>query len=164
MVLRSKAQALTGLKSPEQSEIKPLVNALWYAQESSIPITGKSVPVLLKSFSNLTDRRLDRRKRHLLIDIVAIAICAVVCGADDWVSVDAVGRAKSDGLKEFLSLPNGIPSHDTFGQVFSLLSPAEFEAGFLRWVGHLRFKTPGEIVAVDGKTLRRSHDKKNGRS
>jgi hypothetical protein len=95
-----------------------------------------------------------------LIDIVVIAICAVVCGADDWVSIEAFGRAKYDWLKELLSLPNGIPSHDTFGRVFSLLSPDEFEASFMRWISHLRFKTPGEIVAVDGTTLRRSQDKK----
>lgn len=112
----------------------------------------------------MTDPRLDRRKRHLLIDIVVIAICAVVCGADDWVSIEAFGQTKYVWFKGFLSLPNGIPSHDTFGRVFSLLSPDEFEAGFMQWIRHIRFKIPGELIAVDGKTLRRSHDEKNGRS
>jgi len=164
MVLRPKVQSPTELKSPQKGEFKPLVKALQRAQKSSVFPTAKPTPILLKSFSQLTDPRLDRRKRHLLVDIVVIAVCAVVCGADDWVSIESFGRIKYDWLKEFLSLPNGIPSHDTFGRVFSLLSPDEFEAGFLQWVSQLRFKTPGEIVAVDGKTLRRSHDKKNGRS
>jgi hypothetical protein len=160
MVLPNKVQPPTQLKSPQYCAIKPLVKALKRAQESSVPLVVKPVPVILKSFSTLTDPRLDRRKRHLLIDIVVIAICAVVCGADDWVSIEAFGRAKYDWLKELLSLPNGIPSHDTFGRVFSLISPDEFEASFMRWISHLRFKTPGEIVAVDGTTLRRSQDKK----
>lgn len=164
MVLPPKIQSSARLKSPQQCEIKPLVKAIQHARKSSVPLTVKPTPILLKSFSRLTDPRLDRRKRHLLIEIVVIAVCAVVCGADDWVSIEAFGRSKYDWLKEFLSLPNGIPSHDTFGRVFSLLSPDEFEAGFLQWVSYLRFKTPGEIVAVDGKKLRRSHDKKNGRS
>ena len=164
MVLRPQVQSPTQLKLPPQCEFKPLVKALQHAQKSSVPLTAKPTPMLLTSFSRLTDPRLDRRKRHLLMDIVVIAVCAVVCGADDWVSIESFGRAKYDWFKEFLSLPNGIPSHDTFGRVFSLLSPDEFEAGFLRWVSQLRFKTPGEIVAVDGKTLRRSHDKKDGRS
>ena len=164
MVLRPSVQPPTELKSPRQWAVKPLARALNHAQESSVPLVVKPVPMILKSFSTLTDPRLDRRKRHLLIDIVVIALCAVVCGANDWVSIESFGRAKYDWFQEFLSLPNGIPSHDTFGRVFSLLSPDEFEAGFLRWVSQLRFKTPGEIVAVDGKTLRRSQDKKNGRS
>jgi len=130
---------------PQKFEFKPLVKALQHAQKSSIFLTAKPTPILLKSFSQLTNPRLDRRKRHLLIDIVVIAVCAVVCGANDWVSIESFGRTKYDWLKEFLSLPNGIPSHDTFGRVFSLLSPDEFEAGFLRWVSQLRFKTPGSV-------------------
>ena len=145
MVLRPSVQPPTELKSPQRWAVKPLANALKRAQESSVPLVVKPVPLILKSFSTLTDPRLDRRKRHLLIDIVVIALCAVVCGADDWVSIESFGRAKYDWFKEFLSLPNGIPSHDTFGRVFSLLSPDEFEAGFLRWVSQLRFKTPGSV-------------------
>ena len=164
MVLRPSVQPPTELKSPQQWAVKPLAQALNHAQESSVPLVVKPVPVILKSFSTLTDPRLNRRKRHLLIDIVVIALCAVVCGANDWVSIESFGRAKYDWFQEFLSLPKGIPSHDTFGRVFAWISPDEFEASFMRWVSYLRCKTPGEIVAVDGKTLRRSHDQKNGRS
>ena len=123
MVLRPSVRPPSQLKSPRQWAVKPLARALNHAQESSVPLVVKPVPMILKSFSTLTDPRLDRRKRHLLIDIVVIALCAVVCGANNWVSIQSFGRAKYDWFQEFLSLPNGIPSHDTFGRVFSLLSP-----------------------------------------
>ena len=132
MVLRPSVQLPTELKSPQRWAVKPLANALKRAQESSVPRVVKPVPLILKSFSTLADPRLDRRKRHLLIDIVVIALCAVVCGADDWVSIKSFGRAKYDWFKEFLSLPNGIPSHDTFGRVFSFLAFAHFSTSF--WI------------------------------
>lgn len=118
-----------------------------------------SDPTDLKSlFAHLTDPRVDRRKRHVLLDIVAISIFAVVCGADSWVAVATFGRAKEAWLRGFLALPNGIPSHDTFGRVFALLDPEAFAQGFSRWVATLRTMLPHEIIAIDGKTLRGSFD------
>ncbi len=112
--------------------------------------------------STLEDPREARKCRHKLIDLVVIAIAAVICGADDWVAVAAFGRAKEAWLRQFLELPNGIPAHDTFGRVFSLLAPAGVEACFRAWVAAIRQVLPGEVVAIDGKTRRRSHDRAAG--
>ena len=109
-------------------------------------------------FSSLKDPRIQLKTRHKLIDIIIITICAVICGADDWTEVVDYAKAKHDWLKTFLELPHGIPSHDTFGRVFSLLQPEEFDRCFINWI-HAVFKiTEGQTVAIDGKTLRRSHD------
>lgn len=109
-------------------------------------------------FADLEDPRVDRTKLHQLLDIMIIAICAVICGADTWVAVEEFGSAKIDWFRTFLELPNGIPSHDTFGRVFALLDPEQFQHCFLSWVQAISHITDGEIVALDGKTLRRSHD------
>jgi predicted transposase YbfD/YdcC len=94
--------------------------------------------------------------------MIAIAIAGVLCGADGWVQIAQFGRAKRAWLEQFLELPHGIPAHDTFGRVFSLLQPEAFEACFRAWVETLREVIPGEVVAIDGKTLRRSHDRGKG--
>jgi len=112
-------------------------------------------------FSDLQDPR-DKNKRHQLLDIVIIAICAAICGADSWEDVELFGDAKHNWFKGFLKLPHGIPSHDTFGRVFALLDPEQFQAGFVEWIQAVEELTQGQIVAVDGKTLRRSHDRGNG--
>ncbi len=109
-------------------------------------------------FADLEDPRIDRTKLHQLLDIIIIAICAVICGADTWVDVEEFGNAKIDWFRTFLELPNGIPSHDTFGRVFALLDPDQFRCGFVSWVQGISQITDGEIVALDGKRLRRSHD------
>ena len=119
---------------------------------------------IVDHFAHLEDPRIDRTKDHKLIDIIAIAICAVICGADGWVDMQAVGEAKYDWFKKFLELPNGIPSHDTFGRVLAALNPAQFKNCFLSWVKSIRTATKGEVIPIDGKTLRRSFDTKNGRS
>lgn len=113
-------------------------------------------------FSQLTDPRAEPAKRHALLDIVTIALCATICGADTWVDVERFGRAKEGWLRTFLSLANGIPSHDTFGRVFAMLDPVQLETAFLGWVQELVVATHGEIIAIDGKTVRRSHDRANG--
>lgn len=115
------------------------------------------------AFADLTDPRVDRTKDHLLLDIVAIAICAVICGADSWVAIEEFGIAKQAWLQTFLALPNGIPSHDTFGRVFAALDATQFQQGFLRWVQAVWPPTAGEVVAIDGKTLRGSHDRGIGK-
>jgi predicted transposase YbfD/YdcC len=124
------------------------------------PLPGRG---LRDHFADLPDPRVERTKRHRLLDIVTIAVCAVVCGADTWVAVEQFGKRKQAFLAQFLDLPNGIPSHDTFGRVFAALDPAAFEARFLAWVQATVPATAGQVVAVDGKTLRRSHDRGAGK-
>ena len=99
-----------------------------------------------------------RAKRHELEDVIVIAICAVICGADNWVEIEEFGRCKQEWLEGMLGLPNGIPSHDTFGRVFARLDAAHFEACFLSWVQHLHELAEGQLLAIDGKVVRRSHD------
>jgi predicted transposase YbfD/YdcC len=114
-------------------------------------------------FAAPPDPRVERTKRHTLLDIVTIAVCAVIAGADTWVAIEAFGRRKEAFLRQFLGLPNGIPSHDTFGRVFAALDPAAFETCFLAWVRATVRATAGQVVAIDGKTLRRSHDRAAGK-
>ncbi len=114
-------------------------------------------------FGEIKDPRIERTKEHQLLDIIIIAICAVICGADDWVAVENFGRAKLPWLKTFLDLPHGIPSHDTFGRVFMLLDAEQFQKCFLGWIQAVSRVTHGQVIAVDGKQLRRSHDKRLGR-
>jgi predicted transposase YbfD/YdcC len=118
---------------------------------------------LLYHFGNLTDPRVERTKEHKLIDIVVIAVCAIIAGADGWVAVETFGHAKENWLRTFLELPSGIPSHDTFGRVFGQLDPAEFQDAFFDWVQAVRETLKGQIIALDGKSLRRSHDKGLGK-
>ena len=115
-------------------------------------------------FSELEDPRIERTKRHQLIDIITITICAVICGADGWTEIERYGKSKYKWLKKFLELPNGIPSHDTFARVFSRLNPEQLQQGFLRWVETISRITFGEIVAIDGKTLRHSYDQSKNKS
>ena len=113
-------------------------------------------------FAEVEDPRRDRTKRHLLRDILIIALCGVICGAEGWVEIEEFGRTKQAWLETFLELPNGIPSHDTFGRVFARLDPKQVEACFLQWVQSLSEEIKG-VIAIDGKTLRRSHDRGKGK-
>lgn len=115
-------------------------------------------------FSSIKDPRVDRHKRHQLIDIFTIAICAIVSGSDNWVSVAEFGRAKIDWLRKFLELPNGIPSHDVFSDVFARICPNQFKECFLKWVQSVFEITEGQVIPIDGKTLRRSHDRSEGKA
>jgi predicted transposase YbfD/YdcC len=114
---------------------------------------------LAEHFTAMQDPRVERTKRHKLIDIITIAICAVICGAEGWVGIETYGCAQYEWLAEFLELPNGIPSHDTFARVFARLSPQQFQQCFLEWIKSIRKITQGEIVAIDGKTLRNSDER-----
>jgi predicted transposase YbfD/YdcC len=110
-------------------------------------------------FSEVEDPRVERTRQHKLIDIITIAICAVICGADTWVDIETYGSSKIEWLKQFLELPNGIPAHDTFSRVFGRLNPEQFQQCFLNWIKSISNITSGEVVAIDGKTLRHSYDK-----
>jgi predicted transposase YbfD/YdcC len=120
-------------------------------------------PSISKHFQQISDPRSDN-KRHKLIDILTIAICAVICNADSFEHIAEFGKAKYEWLKQFLELPHGIPSADTFERVFARIDPVEFKDSFTNWIQAICELTKGEIVAIDGKRLRRSHDKSNGRS
>lgn len=115
-------------------------------------------------FAQMSDPRVDRTRLHKLIDILTIAICAVICGADSWVAIELYGCTKYEWLKTFLELPNGIPSHDTFARVFAQLNPQQFQSCFLNWIKSTQKITNGEVVAIDGKTLCGSYDKSSGQS
>jgi len=117
---------------------------------------------ILRYFAELKDPRMNRTRKHELPDMIAIAICALICGADGWTQVEQFARCKLKWFRTFLHLPNGIPSHDTFGRVFARLDPDAFERCFVRWVRSLAADDATPLVAIDGKTLRRSFDNAAG--
>ena len=117
---------------------------------------------LIEHLSIIPDPRVDRTKAHDLVDILMIAVCALLCGAESFNDMEAFGEAKYEWFKTFLRLRNGIPSHDTFNRVFATLDPQQFQNCFLRWTQTLRKAVAGEIVAMDGKALRRAMDKGKG--
>ncbi len=113
---------------------------------------------IAEHFSNINDPRIERRKLHNLIDIITISICAVICGADTWEDIKLFGSSKHEWFKQFLELPNGIPSHDTFARVFARINPEQFQKSFISWIQSISKLTSQQIVAIDGKTLRGSYD------
>jgi len=114
----------------------------------------------LEHFDGLNDpRKNNHNKRHELKDILIITILAVICGADTWIDIEYFGKCKQEWLQKFLTLPNGIPSHDTINRVFSLLSAKQFEECFLNWINSLVEVSQGEIISIDGKTVRGSRGK-----
>ena len=119
---------------------------------------------LVKHFEGLADPRRGNAKAHIFLEILIIAILAMICGADGWSDVELFGKNKKAWLKTFLKLPKGIPSHDTFGRVFAKLKPEEFQQRFIEWVQAVESLTAGQVIAVDGKKLRRSHDQAAGKA
>jgi predicted transposase YbfD/YdcC len=115
-------------------------------------------------FSKIRDPRIGNAKRHKLLDIMIIAILAVICGADSWSEVELFGKNKKRWLKQFLELPKGIPSHDTFGRVFAMLDPEEFGKRFMEWVGTIQELTQGQVIAIDGKQLRGTAGRESGKA
>lgn len=123
----------------------------------------KPLEAIEEHFGKVTDPRINRTKEHKLIDIIAIAICAVICGAEGWVDIELYGKSKQPWLSTFLELPNGIPSHDTFGRVFSLLDAEQFQLAFYEWVFAVNELVQGQVINIDGKCLRGSDDKYLGK-
>ena len=119
---------------------------------------------LVGHFAELEDPRQRQNREHKFIDILVITICAAICGADDWVAVEQFGQAKQSWLETMLELPSGIPTHDTFWRVFRHLDPERFQACFMSWIASIQSLTGGEIIAVDGKQLRRSQDAVAGKA
>jgi predicted transposase YbfD/YdcC len=111
---------------------------------------------ILQYFATVPDPRIERSRLHPLASVLVLALCAVVCGADSFVAIEHFGQAREAWLKTFLDLPNGIPSHDTIGRIFAMLDPKALEEAFRRWTAAIATLTKGEVVAIDGKTLRRS--------
>jgi len=125
-------------------------------------MTDKLLESLIDHFSEVEEPRADN-KRHLLLDIIIIAICAAICDANEWTDVQLFGEAKEEWFRSFLELPHGIPSHDTFGRVFAQIDAEQFQECFREWIGAVEERTQGQIIALDGKQLRRSHDKTIGK-
>ncbi len=119
---------------------------------------------MVEHFAELEDPRVERAKRHSLLAVVTIALCGVICGAESWVEIEQFGQAKADWFATFLDLPHGIPSHDTFGRVFAHLDARQFEACFADWMRAVAQVLPLEVIALDGKTRRRSHDRAAGKA
>lgn len=115
-------------------------------------------------FSALEDPRIERSKTHLLIDLVAIAVIAGLCGIDSFEGMAVFAESRLDWLKQFLKLPGGAPSHDTFSRVFARIKPDKFQACFIDWMKAAATMTDGEVVAIDGKTLRRSFDRASSKA
>ena len=123
----------------------------------------KPLEAIEEHFGKVTDPRINRTKEHKLIDIIAIAICAVICGAENWVDIELYGKSKQPWLSSFLELPHGIPSHDTFGRVFAQIDAQQFQLAFYEWVWAVNDIIQGQIINIDGKCLRGSDDKYLGK-
>src|ERR1041384_4187681 len=123
----------------------------------------EAVADIAKHFEGLADPRTGNAKVHIFLEILIIAICAVICGADGWSDIELFGKNKRAWLKTFLALPKGIPSHDTFGRVFAKIKPEEFQKRFIEWVQAIETLTSGQVIAIDGKNLRGSHEHDAGK-
>lgn len=127
-------------------------------------VGNESSGTLETHFAGVKDPRVVGRSEHKFIDILVIGICTVICGGDDYPAMEAFGKAKENWLRTFLELPSGIPSKDTFWRVFGALDPGQFQESFLTWMRAISKWSGGEIIALDGKKLRRSHDKEGGKA
>ena len=136
--------------------------------KKTAPYTAKLTPIsqvqanLSSYFNDIKDPRVKRTKKHLLKDILVIAILAVIAGAEGWEDIENYAQAKQQWLSEFLELPHGIPSDDTFRRVFERIDPSALEASFSRWIEELIPSLNQQIVPIDGKCLRGSYDREGG--
>lgn len=123
---------------------------------------NESTPKIIRLIEQVPDPRIDRCKRHPLVSVIFIALVATLSGADDWVEVSEIGKMLEDWFKRYVPLPNGIPSHDTFGRVFGLIEPTAFNKLLINWADQLRQRTDKEVIAFDGKTLCGTKNKNAG--
>jgi predicted transposase YbfD/YdcC len=121
-------------------------------------------PELFSHFEDMEDPRVERTRLHSLHEMIVVALCAAICGAEGWADVERFGNTKIDWFRRFLDLENGIASHDTFGRVFSLLDTEQFHGCVQSWIDSLQLAMEGQGVHIDGKTMRRSFDKGSGTS
>jgi predicted transposase YbfD/YdcC len=126
-------------------------------------MTKETVASIERHFGELDDPRDERRVDHKLLDVLVIAICAVICGAEGWPDVASFGRAKQRWFESFLELPHGIPSATTFWRIFRHLDSQQFERCFASWIASVFDVTSGQVIAIDGKHCRRSHDRETGK-
>jgi len=126
--------------------------------------TTDNKPAILSYFADIPDPRINRKKLHKLEDIFFMTLCAVICGADNWVAIASFAKAKKDWFTELLGLENGTPSHDTFGDVFGMIDQNKFADCFSRWSSELVSSMHGEVINIDGKCLRRSIDRASNKS
>jgi predicted transposase YbfD/YdcC len=133
------------------------------AEQTTIESSSPTA-LIEKHFSTLRDPRAEHSIEHLLLDIIVITLCATICGANDWEAVAEYGRTKYEWLKTFLALPKGIPSHDTFGRLFARLNPEQLQSCFIKWMQAVHQVSNGELLNVDGKTLRGAREAGNNRS
>lgn len=124
----------------------------------------QEIASIVRHFESMPDPRAGNAKQHIFLEVLIIAICAVICGADGWSDVELFGKNKKAWLKTFLELPKGIPSHDTFGRIFTQIKPEEFQKRFIEWVQAIEKLTSGQVIAIDGKKLRRSHNRDAGKA
>ena len=133
-------------------------------EQTEKPTKQKQIASVEKYYEELKAPRINRTKKHKLMDIVIIAVCGVICGANTWVDIENFGNAKREWLEKYLELLNGIPSHGTFGRVFARIDAEQFQTCFMKRMKAVIQKTNGEVLAIDGKKLRRSHDKTIGKN
>ncbi len=132
------------------------------SEDKGASMPEAAVASLEEWFGEVPDPRVEGRCDHKLIDLIILTVCAVICGADSWTGVETFGKAKEGWLRRYLELPNGIPSHDTLGRVFARVNAEAFQASFSRWVAAVFRMAKGQVVALDGKTVRCSHDQAIG--
>ena len=117
------------------------------------------LPSIILILREVEDPRVERTRKHHLSDILFISLCAVICGCESFEDMEEFGNAKEEWFRQYLELPNAIPSHDTFNRVYQLLDPLVFQDCLIRWTQGVREKIPGEVVALDGKAQRRARNK-----
>ena len=125
-------------------------------------MTDNPIPCIRECFGNIPDARVQGRCLYPLLEVLTVAICAALAGAETWVDIETFGKSKKAWLAQFLELKHGIPSHDTFGNVFAMIDAEAFQRSFVRWVQGVFTISEGQVVSIDGKTARRSHDKASG--